>query len=294
MSGSLSNVATGVGMIGQYIAGNNAADAAEQGAQAQLGAQQDVRNRALESAKPTAMELGAMNAQMQQAGQSLKRQQALFDAIDPALIESGKQALELLQGKSAATVAPMLAQRQQQRAQLEQKLQQQLGPGAAASSAGAQALSNFDLQTSNYQAQLQQGTLGMLLGQANNTGQSALASGNQAGQLFGAVAGQAGNIQNRMINANLGSNTAQYAGAPFVGDLARAKNMGQLFGQISQYGGKVGGMPQFGGGSPPSGGGSGYGAGTMGSGLEGVSSNGVGNVAGGGGAADLAAMGAIA
>ncbi len=232
------------GAVGQYMSGKDAANSAQSIADAQLAESRRTQGLAMDAAAPSALELSNMNAQLQQAGTALQRQQKLFDSIDPALMESGKQALALMKGENASTVAPMLAQRQQQRAQLQQQLQQQLGPGAASSSAGAQALANFDLQTSNYQAGLQQQMLGTMLGGAEFGAQSAMASGGQAAGLFGQVGNQAGNIQSRQVGAitNTGQNVINNSGAPFVGALANAQNNGQLFGQIGAMGGQIMGM----------------------------------------------------
>lgn len=258
----------GIGMYGQYKAGQDAAGAAQGYATAQQQAAGQVQQQTIAAAQPTALELGNMNSQLQQAQTSLQRQQKMFDSIDPAIMESGKQALQLLQGQNASTVAPMMAQRAQQRAQLQQQLQQQFGPGGSSSSAGAQALANFDLQTSGYQSQLQQQMLGTLLGESNFGAQSAQGSGNYAGQLFGQVGTQAAGIQSRLMNATFqsGQNVIGAAGAPFVGAMASAQNQGQLFGGIGKFGGQLVGYGLGGGsgGGSPSGG-SGLGGGAFGS-----------------------------
>lgn len=240
--------AAGVGAIGQAIAGGQAADAAGKISQAQLDAAKQYAGQAQAVAMPTAQELGVMHQQLGQAGAALQRQAQLFASVDPALLESGKQALALLQGKSAAAVDPMLQQRAQQRQQLQQQLVQQYGPGGAMSSAGAQALANFDLQTANYQAGLQQQMLGTLLGETNFAAGQGIESGGQAAGLFGNVMGQASAIQNRQTGAALsaGGMVVGQAGAPFAGQLASAQNMGNMFGSIGKFGGQVAGMGALG------------------------------------------------
>lgn len=249
-AGIVGGLASGAGSA---VAGGKGADASQKIAQAQAGAAETNRQQALGYAQPTAQELGSMNQQLQLAGQGLaQRQQALdrqtkvLQATDPAILESGKQALALLQGKSAPTLAPMLAQRQVQRTQLQQQLEQQLGPGGASSSAGAQALENFDLQTSNYTAGLQQQALGTLLGTTEAGQSSAMASGGQAlafGQqaqgLFGDVAGTAGRINQRLTSTALGTPLTPYAGSEHAGQLAGASSAGSAFGSLGNLSGQA-------------------------------------------------------
>lgn len=250
---AIGGLAAGGSSVLQWLQGKDAADASQKAADAALAASKQTQQMAMGAAAPTALELGNMSAQLAQAGQALQRQQKLFDAVDPAMMEAGKQALQLMQGQNASTVAPMLAQRAQQRMQLQQQLQQQLGPGGASSSAGAQALANFDLQTSNFQAGLQQQMLGTMLGQTNDTAASGMASGNQGASIFGQVQGQAANIQGRQMNAITGTaeNIITNSGAPFVGQYQNAQNTGQLFGQLGAVAGQMAG---FKGGSATTGG----------------------------------------
>lgn len=276
MSDWASTVGTSLGAIGQEITGNQGAKAAGAAAGAQLDVAKQYGAQMQAQAAPTALELANMNSQLQQTQTQLARQQKMFDAVDPTLMEAGKQALALLKGQSAASVSPMLQQRAQQRQQMMQQLQQQLGPGAESSSAGAAALAQFDLQTSNYQAQLQQGALGTLLGTTQFGAESGMQSGSQAGQFSSLLGQTAGAIQNRQIGATqtAGQMIGSNAGAPWVQKLAEAGNQSQLFGGAPKMAGAIGNSIQntnwgsmFGSGQPAPGSGaqgSGYGTGTPG------------------------------
>lgn len=225
------------GAFGQEEQGRISADAQGSAAMAQRAEAQKMNSQLQAQAAPTAMELATMNTQLQAANTQLQRQQKIYDAMDPALLESGKQALALMQGQNAATIQPMLAQREVQRQQLMQQLQTQLGPGFAASSAGQQALANFDMQTNTMQAQLQQqaiqtlGTYGTQVAQSEQTGYM---SGQQAAGLFGNVMGQQNTLQQRQLGATQVGEMAMMgtAGAPYVGTIANAKNKAGFYGQM--------------------------------------------------------------
>lgn len=234
-----------IGAYGQYRAGQDMADAMGSAAEAQQAQAQNTIAAMQAQAAPTALELSTMNSQIQQANTQVQRQQKIFDAMDPAILESGKQALQLMQGQNASTIAPMLAQRQVQRQQMMQQLQNQLGPGFATSSAGQQALANFDNQTNTFQAGLQQQALsavGTYGTQAAQAAQSGMASGQQAGQLFSNVMGQSNTIQQRQVNATYNGSNALIAtaGAPWVSAIGRAMNTSQMFGQLGSLGAKWG------------------------------------------------------
>jgi hypothetical protein len=175
--------------------------------------------------------------QLQQAvtlnTQDVARKQKILDSADPALIEAGKQALDMLQGKQAASLAPLQNQRAQQRAALEQNLQKQLGSDYATSTAGIQALNNFDQQTSNLSTQLQQSTLSQFMGYVG-MGEQAGNMQNNIGNAAG-LSAQRGAINQRQVNALLGTNVDP--GLQFTGSMARA-NASQAFQQqqFNQFG----------------------------------------------------------
>jgi len=154
------------------------AGAAGDASQAQLEEQRRMREEAKAAAKPTAAELKALNDQNAANTRDLERREKLLASSDPALIEAGRQALGLLQGKEVKSLDPIRKRREQDREKLKQRLRDQLGPGFETSTAGAQALNQFDQATDEnlFQAQSQQ--LGQLLGVAQNVQGLASTRGN--------------------------------------------------------------------------------------------------------------------
>lgn len=234
-------VGMGVGAIGQAYAGARAADASQRIAEDQLAAAKETRGLATAAAAPTASELAMMHEQQGAAERGVARSEALFASVDPALMESGKQALQLLQGQSSPLLNPMLQERQRQRAQLQSQLQSQLGSGYASSSAGSEALNRFDQMTTANTAQVQQQTYGMLMGQAVGGTASEASANSGMGGYYSAGLGAAGNVQQRQVGAIMGTDYTQHAGASNVGAYANAQNMGQLFGNIGKMGGMAAG-----------------------------------------------------
>ena len=225
----------GAGAIAGGRARGKAARAAGQQAFEQQRIAREERRRAMELAEPNALELAAAEKQLQVSERAVARQEKLIDAIDPALIEAGQQALQLLKGQEAATLAPLRRQRERQRAQLVGRLRQQLGAGFESSSAGIEALTRFDEQTSDVLAGAQQQTLGQLLG----TSLQAKPSEQGLVQLAGTGLAQQSMFQRRRMEAFLGTSGAitGTAGAQFAAERARQEARAQTFGSISRIGG---------------------------------------------------------
>lgn len=93
---------------------------------------------------------------------NLSRQEQLISQLDPTIIEASQQALRLLRGEDASTMAPLKRQREIQRQKLVNSLREQMGPGAESSTAGMQALTMFDSESGNLYAGAQQQALGTL------------------------------------------------------------------------------------------------------------------------------------
>lgn len=201
---------------------------------AQLGQQQGDRAYLM----PTQQEQDQLKQALDVNNQSISQSQKLLASADPALIETGRQALDLMQGKSAAALAPIQNQRAQQRQQLMQQLQTQLGPGAANSSAGIQALNNFDQQTSNLMAGAQQNTLNSFLGYT-----SGARSMGQAQQQQGIT-----NLEN-LTNQSQGMRINAVRGASVNGGLAQMGNLANAQANQAGMGSLIGmGAAAFGGG----------------------------------------------
>jgi len=267
--GGPAGAAVGASIGGQLGAAGEAGDAAEKAGQAQLQAaregiafQKETREKALAFAEPSVQELKSIQQLSEtrllflneQLG-NINKQQELLNAVDPALKEAGNQALQLLQGKEAASLSPIKNERQRKRQALENQLAQRLGPGFRSSSAGIEALNRFDDSTDTLLTQAQQSTLNTLLQTSLAARPDVGLEFSRLGQLQSAFLGQEisarQNIPARQVSAISGTpvnfgQVVQTAGAPFQGDISKAQTKQQAFGALGQVGGIALGQ-QFGG-----------------------------------------------
>jgi hypothetical protein len=219
-------IAIGAGsMIGQYMAGQSAADAQSNIAKAQMSEQQNQRRMAMEAAEPSAAEMQQLQQAITLNTQDIARKEKILASTDPAIIEAGKQALQLLKGQEAATLDPIRKQREKERQKLTEKLTAQLGSGFANTTAGAQALAAFDESTANAMTNAQQQSLSQLLGVSQNFSGAGLQSNISNAASLSSIFG---NQSSRRVNAITG-NPITAAGSQFVGDLANAQNTSNLF-----------------------------------------------------------------
>lgn len=225
-------VGGGIGLL-SGMAGDKSADAQAAIAAAQEAEQRRTQALAISAAEPSARELAQMQQSIDLNTQDIARKQKLIDSSDPALIEAGKQALQLLQGKESGALAPLRAQQAKDKAALHEKLQAQLGTGYANTTAGIQALAAFDqaAQATNYGAQ--QSTLAGLLGTAERTAGS-YGMQNNIGNAS-TLATMYGNQGNRMVNAITG-NKVDTAGSAYAGDLARGQQQQATFNSLLNTG----------------------------------------------------------
>ena len=216
------------------LTGYDAAKAKEKMAQAELEQQRSDRQAAL-AAADNPHEIAQLEQSVRMNERDLARREQLIASADPALIEAGKQALALLQGKEAATLGVVRKQREQQKTQLQNTLRQRLGTGFETSTAGIQAMAAFDQQTDSLIAQEQDRTLGRLLGVTQDT---AGRYGTQENVRSAAgLAGQYGNIANRRISAITGQPIN--AGLQYAGDLYQAQANQQLFKDVLSTGAAI-------------------------------------------------------
>ena len=265
MSGWIAASVGGAALIGgaaSYFGGQQAANSAQSGAMAQLGVAEQQRSQAMgfaqtagstmmNLAQATPQELNALGTSYSAASQNLQQQQQLMASIDPALMSASKQALSLLQGGTAAATAPMLAMRNQQRAQLVNSLQSQYGPGAESTSIGQQALNNFDMQTNSMNFGMAQGLQGMAEQGASSMNQNQLAAMGglqQVGQGYGALQqrqlGAASNAYGLQMSAMNGTAAPVYnsAGAGAVGGVLQGQGLAALGQNVGNAGTTLGMM----------------------------------------------------
>ena len=257
-------VAIGAGLTNQAIGGVMQSNAARRAADAQLNqaekerqfemrVRQEDRDEAMRIAQASPQELEQINRAIQLNEQDIARKQKLIDSADPALIEAGQQALNLLEGEEAKTLDPIRRNRAEQKEKLKDRLRNQLGSGFETTTAGAQALNQYDLQTSDILAQEQSRTLGQLLGVAQNTANSFRVTPNV--QMAGTLAQLAGRPADRALTALTsisripGQSTIQYQGAPFVGQALQGQMVSNTGKTLTNIGASYfGGGGSFGGG----------------------------------------------
>lgn len=208
-------VGAGAALAGGYLAYKGAEDQAEatgNAARAQQQQAQADRQLAMSLAQPTTAELERLQKQIQLADGAISRQEKILDAVDPALMEAGRQALQLMRGQEATVLSPLKQQRQLQRDQLVNNLRQQMGPGAETSTPGVTALNQFDQETGLLLADAQQKSLHELLGTAER------ARPNPADSLKynDSVYAMMRKPQEDAISALTKTPVTPYAGAPFV------------------------------------------------------------------------------
>lgn len=240
MSGAIDNTGLGnvvdpLGIARQgldVVTGKKSSELQGQIAQAQLEEQRRTRSAAVNAAN-SPLEINALQQALNQNEQEIARKQKLLDSADPALIESGRQALNLLKGQESSVLNPLKQNIAQQRLALQDRLKAQLGTGYANTTAGIQALSKFDQAAQSSLAGAQQQSLASLLGVAQNTSaQNNLSSNiNQTASLGSLY----GNIANRNVSA-INATPITGSGAQFVSDLQQARNNTQLAGQLIQGG----------------------------------------------------------
>lgn len=162
-------------------------------------------------AEPTPAELRAMQNEIQVAERAIQRQEKLFAALDPVLVESARNTLNLLKGKEAEILTPLKAQRQRQRDQLVQTLRDRLGAGFETSTAGQTALQRFDEQTQALTANAQMQAL-QSLNQTTSTIAGARPSSSELVSIAGVPSNRLAQLTARRLDAfQFGANMEQNA-----------------------------------------------------------------------------------
>lgn len=207
-----------------------------------------LKDNAMRLAAPSAGEIATMDKMNQAASYNLQRQQAILSSVDPAVMEMGKQTLAMLRGeKETGTNSLMRNQIAQNRQALQDKLQKQLGSGWATSTAGIQAMNQFDTQTADALQANQQNTIGQYMGFMSPFAQQGV---QQSFGMYQNLGTMQDNIQKRQIGALEGfsSNIMNTEGTQYGGQ----KLLGQtISANAVPIGGSLGGLAGlFGGGSP--------------------------------------------
>ncbi len=249
---------------------NQKADAATKAAQQQIDAAAEAldkqiaeRKRVTEAAVGAAQmspgELRSINSILATKGaaltttmDSISKQQAQLDAMDPNVKAAGDNLYKLLTGEASKVLAPIQAQIERQRNKRMSQLAAQMGPGFMTTSAGIEAMNKFDMDAASTLSTAQQNALtqassiyGGLTGQQQQ-GQSAVtnATGNVFSNALAAdqsVFQAENNVQTRITNATLGGNTStpvdftnpvNFAGSQNIGEFMRGDALSDAGGAI--------------------------------------------------------------
>lgn len=200
------------GIIEGNAAGEDQARAGRAAGDAELLNQQRQRSETLKYAAPTDFEISRMGDALQVSQRDLQRREQILASADPALLEAGKQALQLLRGdKEAGSLSVLRKQRERQRTKLVDQLKQRLGPGAEQSSAGIQALTAFDSATDDALQNAQSAETQNFLGLAERNASNFNTNQNFQ-QLMGLQQAQRG-IQQSQANASMNTGITGLGGA---------------------------------------------------------------------------------
>lgn len=226
-------------------------------AREQMALEKKFREQAIGFAAPTTKEWNMYNqrvAQYEKAyamadGMLQQQKQQIEKTYGSAIIEQGNQLLASMKGQESAVEKTYSQSRQRDRARLEQQLIDRLGPGALTSSAGLQALGQFDQQTSDQQAlmkdQLLTNAVNRLSGLQGTQSNAVSSFVNINGQLDSMSKGLQSTLdqfQVRRANAASGAASGTAQMTPFGVNTAGAQYVGQgiMGGAISNLGQSIG------------------------------------------------------
>jgi len=204
---SLVAVAVGVGAAatvgGAVISANAASDAAE--AQGNIAkAQEAMANKALGFSAPTMAEIETLNNQVSNYTQAHAQAQSQLTTLGNQItqtyganiLELGQQLHDQITGKDSAIVSTATGSIDRERSKLEQSLVDKLGPGALTSTAGIQAMNNFNMQANQYLTSLRQDAVGKIISNISGL------QGSQSSSLSG-VLGINSNLSGMLIQKML-------------------------------------------------------------------------------------------
>lgn len=192
-------------------------------AKAQAAMADRMRQEALAFAAPTTQELENLTKQVdlyqrmygQQTAQIDQLQKQITEVYGPAILEQGKIFYDQLRGESSGVMKSFDNQRGRQRRQLEASLIERMGPGALTSSAGVNAMNDFDQKTSDMRAGIEEQSLNNALQRVVTLqgGQATAATGvynayTGMSNLLNNIQSGYGDIQKRQANAAIGMSSA--------------------------------------------------------------------------------------
>lgn len=233
------------GMASSMAGGKSAANAQQGIATAQQNQAGMERNYNMTVAAPTSGEIEMLQNQLTGYNQTMGLQQAQLQRDTSLYNSMNPQLMSLLNGGSAPTLSPYMNIVGNQKNQLMTDLARQLGPGWEQTTAGQQAMQNFNLQSSNQGAQIQQQYMGTLMANQLALGSSIAGQTNQGAMTLGGLAkdymGGAMGLQGQQLQASLSSSMTPYAGAQYAGQLANGQMWQNMGGAMMGMGGSMAG-----------------------------------------------------
>lgn len=249
--GAAAAVPAVVGAATSVFGGNQAQAGANRAADAASGAamsqQEEAKRQYGElkgiTDKATVAGLANYDKALKAQESNMARQEKLISQIDPTVIEASQQALKLLRGEQSATLGPLKQQRDLARQKLVNSLREQLGPGAETSTAGMQALTKFDTETSNIFSGAQQQAISNL-GNTFSTFNSGRPDILRENQGFAGLGQGRADLQfnQAKLLSGFGQPVIQSAGAQYVGDQMRGQAQQAQGNALSGLGGQLFGM----------------------------------------------------
>ena len=254
----------GLGAAGSVVGGKEQANAQQNIAQSQQAMAGQTQQQALGYAQPTSYDIQALQQQLGNYQQTYTQQAAQLAQEQSLQGITNAQTTSMLNGGSAPTLNPYLNIVAQQKQSLMADMSRQLGPGWENTTAGQQALQNFNLQSANQGAQIQQQYLGTSMAASMGLGSLITGGINQGAQTLSSInqgmAGMQQNQQGLQIGALEGTNLTPYQGSQYIGQLGQGAQMGNMGNQMLGAGTTLGMMGMYSGMQPSSymGGGSMY------------------------------------
>jgi hypothetical protein len=162
---------------------------------------------------PTAEEIAFQRQAFAAEGRDIGRREAEIIQLSRAMEQAGLNLGDLLKGRESASLSPLRGEIDRQRNLLRQQLAQRLGPGFETSTAGSQALNEFERQAAAGLIGAQQQDIAL---------QAGIAQGNRRGITSEGALGLMGrSLENRTAAADI-------AALGQSGAITRAQTIGSL------------------------------------------------------------------
>ena len=142
--------------ISQLVGGQISANAAQNIANAQRNQAEWLQGQGAQITAPTASELALQGQQLSLYSQFLQQQLQLLSAVNPTLLQAGRNLLALQQGGNAPQTQAAQNYLAQGQKDLQAQLQQQFGSGAAANTSYQNAMTRYNQQSALTLGQLNQ------------------------------------------------------------------------------------------------------------------------------------------